>query len=447
MVTVKSVARSSQCARHGIKAGYHLVSVNGHEVNDVLDYRFYTCSEKPVLLFTDEKNKKHKVKLKKEEYDDPGLSFETYLMDAQHSCCNKCIFCFVDQLPPHMRSSLYFKDDDERLSFFFGNYITLTNLSEHDIQRIINMHISPVNISVHTMEPDLRVEMMKNPHAGECLSVLRRLADAGTKINAQLVLCPGINDGEHLSYSLEKLAELYPSVCSIACVPVGLTDHRSGLYELQPYTKQTAGDTIDLIENFGNEFFKAHGTRLAYPADEFYLKAGRPMPDASFYEEYDQLDNGVGMWRLFHDDFFSMIKREHPVKTDIKKVTLVTGKASEELMQQCADELSERFKINVCVSAIINERFGHMITVSGLVTGGDIISQLKGRDNGQLILIPSCMLKSTYPHDESTKDGVFLDDLTVPDVSEALGVRTETTPCDAGGFIDRFMEVISCQNR
>ena len=290
-VLITDVIKSSPAYKKGIKAGDTLIKISGHEITDFLDYQFYTKESKISVVYESD-GKTKAVWIKKGEDEDLGLGFETYLMDKERHCKNKCIFCFIDQNPKGLRESIYFKDDDSRLSFLFGNYITLTNLSERDVEKIIEMHISPVNVSVHTMNKELRVKMMKNKNAGESLCVLHRLAENGIAINTQLVLCPGINDGEQLRYSLEKLGELGENLQSIACVPVGVTKHREGLFEMPEYTKETASEVIDIVNEYGEKFKEQYGTRLVYAADEFYLKSGRALPDGEYYETYCQIENG-----------------------------------------------------------------------------------------------------------------------------------------------------------
>ncbi len=434
-VKISEVVRFSKAWLHGIKAGDLLLSVNGKEIEDVLDYDFYmtTDDSTPVeLTFKCTNGKTKRIKRNAGELNSHlGIKFETYLMDKQHSCRNKCIFCFVDQLPKGMRESLYFKDDDSRLSFLFGNYVTLTNLSEHEIERIISMHISPINISVHTMNPELRVKMMKNKNAGECLKLIKRFADAGITMNTQLVLCPGINDGEELLFSLNELGKYYPAVQSIAAVPVGVTDYREGLYPLEPYTPETAAETIDLIESFGNDFKNKNGTRLAFPADEFYLKAGRELPDDDFYEGYMQYDNGVGMWTLFKTEFYSFLENNEVGDID-RELSCASGEAAYPLIRELCDyamKISPSLRINVYM--VKNDFFGHNITVSGLVVGRDLVSQLKGRELGETLIISASMVKGTYP--EKT-DGVFLDDVTLQQAEEALGTKISLAYNDGEAF-------------
>ena len=281
MVAITDVLPRSRAAKAGIRAGDILVSINGHEISDVLDYRFYLAEEKLTLSLTRD-GKSFDAKIKKQEYDDIGLDFETPLMDKKHSCENKCVFCFIDQLPKGLRSSLYFKDDDSRLSFLHGNYVTLTNLHDKDIQRIIDMHISPVNVSVHTTNPELRVKMMKNKRSGEVLGYLRQLADAGITLCAQIVLCRGLNDGEELTRTMHDLASLHPALESTSIVPAGLTKFRDGLYPLEPFTPEECAAVIDQVNAFGNACLEHYGSRLFFPSDEFYLKAGRELPDDGF---------------------------------------------------------------------------------------------------------------------------------------------------------------------
>lgn len=326
-VLIQTVAPGSHAARAGVRPGDTLLTIGGRPINDVLDYRFY-MTDRQLELSLLRGGAPYSVRIKKAEYDDIGLDFETYLMDKQHSCKNKCVFCFIDQMPPGMRESLYFKDDDSRLSFLFGNYITLTNLTDADIDRIIEMHISPVNVSVHTTDPALRVAMMKNPNAAGSLRYIERLAKAGIRINTQLVLCPGWNDGEALAKTLADLGKLYPGVQSVACVPVGLTKYREGLAELRSFTAAEAGDTIDRVEAFQQRMLEEHGERVAYPSDEFFLLAGRPIPAAGYYGEFAQLENGVGLLSLLEDEFSGAFSDDDGEGVAEGAFTVATGKAA-----------------------------------------------------------------------------------------------------------------------
>ncbi len=434
-VIINEVKPFSKCWFFGIRAGDKLVSIDSKEVDDVLDYDFYMSFLPVEMEFVTAKGKTVNVRATNENV---GIKFETFLMDKQHSCRNKCIFCFIDQLPKGMRESLYFKDDDSRLSFLFGNYVTLTNLTEHEIERIIAMHISPVNISVHTMNPELRVKMMNNKNAGKCLSIIKRFADAGIKMNAQLVLCPGINDGEELRFSLTELAKMYPSIQSIAAVPVGLTKFRDGLFPLKPYNEQTAGETIDIIEEFSSAFKEKNGIRLAYPADEFFLLAGRELPPEEYYDEYPQIDNGVGLWTSLRDEFFEALS-ELDVTPVNREVTLATGTAAYPLMCEFAQAQEKKFGVKVNVVKIINNFFGEGITVAGLLTGTDLIGQLKGRDLGDKLLIPLVMTIDYTSH--STDKNKFLDDITIKEAEKELNIEIVPTPNNGTQLLKNILGV------
>lgn len=417
-VEIKSVKRFSALYFKGVKAGDKLISVNSNRIRDFLDYEFYVKEEK-LFLEIEHNGKVRLVKISKKPEEDLGLIFGSFLMDNQQRCKNKCIFCFIDQNPEGMRESIYFKDDDSRLSFLFGNYITLTNLTDDDIDRIIKMHISPVNISVHTMNKELRVMMMKNKNAGQCLDYIKRLADAGIEINTQLVLCPGINDGKELEYSLNELATLYPAVRSIAAVPVGVTKHREGLFVMPEYTKETSAEVIDIINSFGEAFKEKHGTRLAYASDEFYLKAERAIPDSDYYEEYSQFDNGVGMLSLLNSEVSDVMAKLDKNADVRRRLSVVTGTAAYPLIRSICHKLMDIYpQLQVDVYEIKNDFYGHTVTVAGLITAGDIINQLKSKQLHSILLIPDVMLM---------KDSdLFLDNLSVSDVEKALNVSVVT---------------------
>ncbi len=434
-VKISNVKSKSICDLKGITAGDELLKINGNEIMDVLDYDFYMTEQNLTLTF---KCVDGKFRVVKSKSADCGLEFETYLMDKQQHCKNKCIFCFIDQLPKGLRPSLYFKDDDSRLSFLFGNYITLTNISEHEVQRIIDMHISPVNISVHTMNPELRVQMMKNKNAGESLKIIKRLADAGIKMNTQLVLCPGINDGAELRRSIEELSTLYPSVQSIAAVPVGITKFRDGLEKLEPYNKETAGETIDIIEEYSSRFRKEFGTGLCYPADEFFIKAERDMPSADYYDGYPQLDNGVGLVRSFYDDFLDELDycNENPTN---KKVTLATGADFYPYLCDLCKKAEEKYGIEIQVKKIVNNFFGETITVSGLVTGIDLYEQLKDCDLGEYLILPGSMISDYTNHTENKNK--FLDDMTLEELEEKLNTKIVLTNGGGGQVLKDILGV------
>lgn len=414
-VIISGVEPNSPADLAGIKAESNLISINRHEIFDVLDFRFYQ-NEKRLKLKIETGGKVKTYRIKKEEYDELGLIFDTYLMDKQRSCRNNCIFCFIDQMPKGMRESLYFKDDDSRLSFLFGNYITLTNITEHEVERIINMHISPINISVHTTNPELRCKMMKNRFAGEALDVLYRIANAGISINCQLVLCPGYNDGEELRRSLNDLTAL-EAIQSIAAVPVGLTGHREGLEKLEPFNAETASAVLDIINEFGDACYLKAGHRRVFAADEFYILSGRKIPDTDFYDEFLQLENGVGMWSLLLNEAKSAVNnlKTEDLPKNIRKVSVATGEAAYPLLKNIVDITTEKWHNLYCnVHAIKNDFFGGHITVTGLVTGSDLIAQLKDQPLGDELLISSSMLR----HEGDR----FLDDITVTELEKKLNV-------------------------
>ena len=430
-VHISGVEKGSVCEKK-IHGGDDLLAVNGNAICDVLDYRFYTTEEKLKLLIRTAGGKQKTVKIKKGETEDLGLIFDTYLMDKHHSCKNKCIFCFIDQMPKGMRESLYFKDDDSRLSFLFGNYVTLTNLTDEDVDRIIKMHISPVNVSVHTMNPELRVKMMKNPNAGTSLRFLDRFAQAGIKLSTQLVLCPGVNDGEELQYSLDELGKLYPAVQSIAAVPVGLTKYRDDLPPLQAYDEKSSAAVIDMIDNFNAHFTYFHGETIAYAADEFYLKANRPIPPEDYYGSYPQLENGVGMWRSFENEFRQALQSCEIRTIAPRRVSIATGTAAYPLLKSLADAACETIRgLSVDVFAIQNDFFGASVTVSGLLTGQDLVRQLSGKDLGDVLLISENMLRSG--------EDVFLDDMTVSELSERLQTPVRANRVDGFDLLEKML--------
>ena len=412
-VKIFDVTTGSHADKAGIKKGETLLSINSNEIVDVLDYRFYQVNRKLTLEVEDENKNVRTIEMTKGEYEEIGLEFETYLMDKQHSCRNKCIFCFIDQLPKGMRESLYFKDDDSRLSFLFGNYITLTNITEHEIDRIIKMHISPINVSVHTTNPELRCKMMNNRFAGDTLKYLKRFADAGITLNCQIVSCPGINDGDELVRTLTDLEVL--GVNMTAIVPVGLTRYRENLYPLVPYNKETAGQTIDIIEKMGDECVKKHGRRIFFPGDEFYLLAEREIPSPEFYEDFSALEDGIGMIAYLTDDVGWKLEELDADESLCHKVTIACGEGVFPYMKRIMSMINEKFpNITINTRAIKNNFFGGGVNVSGLVTGGDLIDQLRGDDLGDRLIIPSSMLRF--------ENDLFLDDVSTDDVERELGV-------------------------
>lgn len=393
--------------------GDRLVAINGNPITDVLDYKYYAYDTRLTVELQTPDGAAKTVHVDKREGGELGLDFETYLMDNAHSCANHCVFCFIDQMPKGMRPTLYFKDDDARLSFLMGNYMTLTNLSKREVQRIIDLHISPINVSVQTTNPELRAFMLGNPRAGESLDIMRRFAESGIVMNCQIVCCPGLNDGQELQRTMEDLAAMYPAVHSVSIVPVGLTKFREGLYPLKPFTPEHAGETIDAVTAFGDTCVERFGTRIFFCSDELYLEAGRALPPDEFYEEYTQLENGVGMLRLLMTEFRSaLLLSDAP---DGVPFSIATGVSAAPFLEKLLCTAREKYDIlNGRVFAVENDFFGHSINVAGLVTGRDLINQLKGKDLGERLLISSNMVR----HDELD----FLDDVTLEEASAALGV-------------------------
>lgn len=436
MVKITDVAPHSRAARAGISSGDTLVSINGNEIKDVLDYRFYLTERQVDILLSGE-NGEYTVRIKKGEYDDIGLDFETPLMDKKQSCKNGCIFCFIDQNPEGLRDSLYFKDDDSRLSFLHGNYITLTNMDDSDIQRIIKMRISPINVSIHTTNPELRVKMMKNKRSGEVLRYLDDFKRADLKMCGQIVLCRGVNDGEELVRTLKDLTEYYPSLTSVSIVPAGLTAHREGLYPLSDFTSEEARDVIETVDKAAAVCLERFGTRLFYAADELYLKAGLVIPDTDYYEEYPQIENGVGMLRSCTDEFEAAMEDFDGIdegKRDIRRVTVATGVAAYPMISEFSYHIMRRSpNVRIKVKRIINNFFGESITVSGLLTGRDIAEQLAGEDLGDELLIPKSALR--YGED------VFLCGMTAEELSEKLGVPVRAVDNDGYVFVEAVVGV------
>ena len=436
MVKILAVLPRSIAAKAGIHGGDVLVSINQNEIRDVLDYRFY-LTDTNVSLTLLRGDEPYTVHINKGEYDDIGLEFETPLMDKKHTCQNGCVFCFIDQLPPGMRESLYFKDDDDRLSFLHGNYVTLTNLKDADIDRIIKMHISPVNVSVHTTNPELRIKMMKNKHAGEVLSYLARMADAGIALCTQIVLCKGLNDGAELDRTMHDLIKYHPSLRSCAIVPVGLTKYREKLYPLEAFSPEECAAVIEQVNAFGEECLQKFGTRIFYCSDEFYVRAGLPLPPEEYYEDYSQIENGVGMLTSMKSEFDFELDYLDELLDGFRAprtVSVATGMAAHEHISSLAKELMARVDgLTVKVYPIVNNFFGSSVTVAGLLTGGDVVEQLKGRELGDELLFPAVMLRA---------DGdVFLDDMTPAELSERLGVPVCPSENDGAKLIAALLGI------
>lgn len=432
MVKIKSIIKDSPAYIAGIIPDDFLLSINNQEIHDVLDYMFYSA-ETTVDLVIVRNGQQLSFAIQKDEYDDIGLEFETFLMDKKQSCRNKCVFCFIDQMPPNMRESLYFKDDDARLSFLQGNYVTLTNLEQSDIDRIIKMKLN-INVSVHTTNPDLRVKMMHNRFAGEKLKYIYQLAENGIQLNCQVVCCPNLNDGDELRRTLSDLGKLMPNISSMAVVPVGLTKFRKGLFPLSAFTPEKAAETIDIIAEFQKVFLEKFGTRTVFPSDEFFIMAGRKIPPMEYYEDFPQYENGVGMVRSLIDEFEKALELAE-WEGNYRHVSIATGYSAYEIMKYLAQLAEKNFPLLKCdVYRIRNDFFGETITVAGLITAQDLISQLKNKDLGENLIISSAMLRR-----DSTE---FLDDLTVEDVESSLNVKIKYVPNDGYEFLDAIMGIV-----
>lgn len=398
--------------------GEELLAIDGHEIGDVLDYEYWSYGARLSVTLRGPKGERT-IRVRKREGTALGLDFEDYLMDKPRHCANRCIFCFVDQLPKGLRAPLYFKDDDARLSFLTGSYITLTNLTKREIERILQLRISPVNVSVHATEPELRSYMLGTPRAAEGYALMERFAEGGIEMNCQVVVCPGVNDGEHLQRTMEDLARLYPRVASVAIVPVGLTKHREGLAPLEPYNAHTAAETIDRVDAFGAVCLEKYGSRIFFCADELFLKAGRDIPPEEYYEGYPQIENGVGLMRSMEEEFMACIGGA--VRDDF---CLAAGVSAAPYLRRLLAAAGS----DAPVYAIVNDFFGHSIDVSGLVTGRDLIAQLKDKPLRQRLLIPNVMLRHG--------GDVFLDDVTPAEVEQALGVKLENVKNDGRLFFE-----------
>lgn len=407
-----AVAEGSIAAEMEVEAGDVLLEVNGLEIKDVFDYHYAVNDEYLVLLVEKPDGEQWELEIEKDLEEDIGLSFEEGLMDEYQSCRNKCIFCFIDQMPPGMRETLYFKDDDARLSFLQGNYITMTNMKREDFDRILLYKLSPINISVHATNPELRCRMLHNRFAGDIMDRIRELAAHQIEMNSQIVLCRGINDGEELERSVRELAACRPWMRTLSVVPVGLTKYRDKLEPLEPFDRETAVQVLDQLHSLQKECLKQYGTRFVYPSDEWYLLSGCPIPEEEYYEGYLQLENGVGMVRSLTDEVEAELQKRSGDRRK-RKVSLVTGKLAAPVMQQLTEKIQECYpETEVLVYPIENYFFGTAITVAGLLTGQDILAQLKGRDLGEEVLLPSVLLRSG--------EDVLLDDMTVQELENAL---------------------------
>lgn len=428
---IKSIFPDSIAEEIGLEAGDCIVKINGTEIKDVLDYRYLINDEYINLTVKTVQGTVEEVEIEKDAYEELGVEFENSLMDKAQHCANKCVFCFIDQLPKGMRESLYFKDDDTRLSFFQGNYVTLTNLDDDEIDRLIRLRISPINISVHTTNPELRVKMLKNPSASKIMERMHRFADNNIDMNCQIVLCPGFNDGAELQKTIFDLYGLYPHVKSVSVVPVGLTKHREGLCNLTPIDCDKAKEVLAHLHFWQKQFRDECGINFVYGADEFYLKAGLPIPSAEDYDGYPQLENGVGLIASLHEELDEEL-RTHRENVKAQHFTIATGTAAAPTIREAIGKIRAQYpQIDVNVIEITNNFFGDSITVAGLLCGCDIIEQLRGKNLGEKLMITDEMLRS--------ETDIFLDDLHVSDVEKQLGINVQ--PVRRGGA-DLFYAVL-----
>ncbi|WP_294902225.1 DUF512 domain-containing protein [uncultured Eubacterium sp.] len=460
---IDSVESGSIAEEMGIEAGDVLLEVNGKPIQDVFDYHFLINDVLLTLLIRKPNGEEWELEIEKDYYEDPGIVFENGLMDDYKSCYNKCIFCFIDQMPPNMRETLYFKDDDSRLSFLQGNYVTLTNMKEEDVQRIITYKLAPINVSVHTMNPELRCEMLHNRFAGEALDKIRRFYEGEIEMNGQIVLCKGVNDGEELERSIRELAEYIPYMQSLSVVPVGLTKFRDGLYPLEPFEKEDAREVLKIIHKWQKICYEKHGTHFVQASDEWYLLAEEPFPPEENYDGYIQLENGVGMIPLLESEFDDCLAYEleeqedgsvgekNPGEEDFESsekaeseelkcekktyrrvVSIATGKSAAGLLRRLSDKfMNQHPDIKVMVYQIRNDFFGEMITVSGLLTGQDLRAQLSGQDLGDMLLLPCNLLRSG--------EEVFLDDMTLTELENTLQVPIHIVKSDGQCLYDGML--------
>ena len=428
---ITAVAPGSIGEELELEVGDVLLTIDGEEPEDIFDYNYMTDSESFVLVVRKANGEEWELEIESGG-EDLGLTFENGLMSEYRSCRNKCIFCFIDQMPPGMRETLYFKDDDSRLSFLQGNYITLTNMSDKDIDRIIRFHLSPINISVQTMNPELRCKMLNNRFAGDALKKMDRLFEAGTEMNGQIVLCKGVNDGKELEYSIEQLANYAPCMQSVSVVPVGLSRYREGLYPLEPFTKEDACEVIDLIEKWQKKIYEEHRIHFIHASDEWYILAEREMPEEGRYDGYIQLENGVGMLRLLYEEVMDALDG----RTDdgeSEEISMATGFLPYPYLKKLLAEIEERYPgRKIHLYPIRNDFFGERITVAGLVTGQDLIAQLKGKPLGKRLLLPACMFKSG--------EEVFLDDVTKTDAEDALQIPINIVKSSGYDFVEAILD-------
>ncbi|MFI3207816.1 MAG: DUF512 domain-containing protein [Eubacteriales bacterium] len=429
---VKSVLENSIAWEMGIESGDKLLKINNADIEDIFDYQYLVHDEFVTLLIEKSDGEEWEIEIEKDYGEELGIEFEQGLMDEYRSCRNNCVFCFIDQMPPGMRDTLYFKDDDSRLSFLQGNYITLTNMSDKDVERIVKYHLGPINISIHSMNPELRCKLLHNRFAGEALKKIDILYEGGIEMNGQIVLCPELNDGKELEYSIEEMSKYFPNLQSVSIVPVGITKYRDKLFPLRTFTKEEAREVLRVIHKWQDKFYEEYGQHFIHAGDEMYILAGEPIPQEEKYDGYLQLENGVGMVRLLMNEYAEALEQ---IEGNDKKhsVTLATGMLMQPIISGLVEQLHVKFpNIEIEVIPILNEFFGHEITVSGLITGQDLIAQLKDRKLGDRVLIPCNVLR--------TGEDVFLDDITLDEVKEALQVEVDIVKSSGYDLIDSIIK-------
>lgn len=431
---IKSVDPGSIAEELELEAGDYLITIDGEEIEDVFDYEYRINSEAVTVLIRKKNGEEWELDIEN-EYQDLGINFENGLMSDYKSCRNKCIFCFIDQMPPGMRETLYFKDDDSRLSFLQGNYITLTNMQEKDIERIIRFKLAPINISVHTTNPELRCRMLHNRFAGEALEKIDRLYEAEIPMNGQIVLCKGVNDGDELNRSIGDLVKYIPHMQSVSVVPVGVTKYREGLFPMEAFTKEDACETLDLIESWQKKIYKRHGIHFIHASDELYMLAGREMPEAGRYDGYIQLENGVGMIRLMTEELAEALL-SMPDDDSKEELSMATGVLAFPYIKKYLEAVTEKYPgKTVHLYKITNWFFGEQITVAGLITGQDLVAQLKGKALGKRLLLPSVMFRNG--------EEVFLDDMTKGEAQKSLQVPIDIVKSSGRDFAEAVLHRVT----
>ena len=436
---IKKILPGSIAEEFELAPGDRLISINGHEIEDIFDYQFYAEDTYIEILIEKPDGEQWILEVDKEEDEDLGIEFDNGLMDEYRSCHNKCIFCFIDQMPKGMRDTLYFKDDDSRLSFLQGNYVTLTNMSDHDLDRIIQYHLSPINISFQTMNPELRCKMLNNRFAGEALKKVDRLNEAGIEMNGQIVLCKGVNDGEELAFSIREMMRYIPNLQSVSVVPVGLSKYRDGLFPLEPFTREDAREVLSTIHHYQNESYQKYGNHFIHASDEWYILAGEELPQEENYDGYLQLENGVGMMRLLLNEFEEAVKELQEkisagtLDFSSREISMATARLAYPFIRDMAARMMEMVPgLMIHVYEITNDFFGEMITVSGLLTGQDLIAQLTGKELGETLYLPQNVLRSG--------EEVFLDDVSVTEMEKALQVKVDIIKSSGRDFVNAVLD-------